>query len=92
MKSSASAVPKSDKRILALHARETSWVEIVDSQGERLFYALLGEKQDTVLMGKAPFRVVLGNPRGVALEYNGNRFDHSAFYREGRVARFYIGE
>lgn len=88
----ASAVPKSDKKTLALHARETSWVEVVDSRGARLLYALLTENQDKTLKGKAPFRVVLGNPRGVTLKYDGKPFDHLAFYREGRVARFDIGE
>ncbi len=87
---SASPASKSDPQTLTLHARETSWVEIVDSRGARLLYALL-EKQDKVLRGTAPFRVVLGNPKGVALEYDGKPFDHLAFSREGRVARFDIG-
>lgn len=50
------------------------------------------KNQDRVLTGKVPFRVVLGNPSGVAMKYQ--RQPPSITWRsavEGRVARFDIG-
>jgi len=83
---------KSDEHTLALRAGETSWVEVVDSKGQRLFYALLVRDQEKRLSGKPPFHIVLGNADAVTLEYDGRPFSHSGRYRRGRVARFHIGD
>ncbi|HTT00711.1 MAG TPA: RodZ domain-containing protein [Steroidobacteraceae bacterium] len=58
---------------VTLHFAEDSWAEVYDAHGERLFYDIGAAGSVRPIRGSAPFRVVLGNAPGVALEINGHR-------------------
>jgi cytoskeleton protein RodZ len=75
---------------LVLRARADSWVSVVDADRRRLIYRVLSAGSEQTLKGRAPFRVVLGNPNGVSVDYNGNAVDAQRYAREG-VARFEVG-
>jgi cytoskeleton protein RodZ len=75
---------------LVLRARADSWVSVIDADRRRLIYRVLSAGSEQTLKGRAPFRVVLGNPNGVSVDYNGNAVDAERYAREG-VARFEVG-
>ncbi len=49
------------------------------------------KNQDRVLTGKVPFRVVLGNPSGVAMKYQRQPPSITGVLRRRSGARFDIG-
>jgi len=55
-----------------------SWAEIVDANGDRLFYQLINNGEEIRLSGQAPFEVFLGNGPAVRIEINNSlvKFDH----------------
>jgi len=58
---------------ITLHFAEDSWAEVYDAHGGRLFYDIGAAGSVHPIRGTGPFRVVLGNAPGVALEVNGRR-------------------
>jgi cytoskeleton protein RodZ len=58
---------------ITLHFAEDSWAEVYDAHGGRLFYDIGAAGSVHPISGTGPFRVVLGNAPGVALEVNGRR-------------------
>jgi cytoskeleton protein RodZ len=76
---------------LVLHFTQDSWVEITDSTGRRLFYAMGKAGETSTLLGTAPFSILLGYSPGVSLEYNGKIIDQSPYVRQD-VARFKLGK
>jgi len=77
--------------VLVLHFTQDSWAEVKDANGNRLLYDLGRSGTDRTLHGTAPFSVFLGYAAGVAVEYNGQPFDHSPYIRQ-KLARFTVGE
>jgi len=67
-----------------------SWVDLKDSSGKRLIYDLLRAGKVRRVSGLPPFRVYLGNAKGVKIEYNGELIDIEQHTR-GNLARFRIG-
>lgn len=76
---------------LELHFQHDSWVEVYGGDDARLYYDLARTGQTVAVRGDAPFRVLLGYARGVRVEYNGVRFDHTPHIR-GDIARFELGQ
>ncbi|MEM6998681.1 MAG: RodZ domain-containing protein [Pseudomonadota bacterium] len=68
-----------------------SWIEIVDSNNNRVFHDLALKGEQYSLKGVAPFNVLLGFSKGVKLVYNGKLFDVEAHSKNG-VARFTLPE
>lgn len=63
------------------------WIDVLDSNGERIAY---GTKQSGYVMelnARGPFTITLGNPSVVAIDINQKPFDMSGF-PGGRVAKF----
>ena len=54
-----------------------SWIEVRDASGERLFADLVREGRELSVEGDAPFSVIIGDGRGVALSYNGRPLNYS---------------
>lgn len=66
---------------------DSCWIDVVDSNGERIAY---GTKQAGYVMelnAKGPFTITLGNPAVVSIDINQQAFDMSPF-PGGRVAKF----
>jgi cytoskeleton protein RodZ len=75
---------------LMLAFSDESWVEVSDASGRRLVYGLVPGGVTRTATGESPIRVVLGNAPAVAVEVNGEPFNH-ADYKRGKVARFTVG-
>jgi len=85
-----SATPVQDH--LSMRFAHDSWVEVYDHEGARLYYSLVREGKTLTLTGIAPFRVLLGYAKDVAIEYNGLPFDHRSFIHPQGLARFSLGK
>lgn len=72
---------------LVLDASAESWVEVRDARGERLLYQTIPAGRVVGLEGMAPFRVFLGNAKGVTVAIDGEAYDASR-HRRGATARF----
>lgn len=63
---------------LILTGVDESWAEVVDANGDRLFYQLINNGDEVKLSGQAPFEVFLGNAPAIRIEINNGlvKFDH----------------
>ena len=63
---------------IILTAVGESWCEVFDANGDRLFYQLMKEGDEKKLLGKAPFKVFLGDASKIRIEANKKivDFDH----------------
>ncbi len=77
---------------LAMRFARDSWVEVYDGHGTRLYYSLVKAGEAVAITGSAPFRVLLGDAKGVAIEHNGEPFDHESFIHPQGLARFTLGQ
>ncbi len=76
---------------LKMQFHADAWIEVFDSNGDRLLYRLGREGRTYQVTGIAPFKVLLGNAKEVTVMLNGQVFDHTSFIR-GQVARFFVGK
>lgn len=76
--------------VLRLDYNAESWTEVQDANGARLLYGLVPAGEVRRVEGAAPFRILLGNSRGVQVTINGQRFDHLPFARKNDTARFSV--
>lgn len=87
--SSAVAKPAQGDDALLIKSTGSSWIAVFDASGYRLLYELLNENSgDTRITGRAPFEIILGDAWNVNLQINGQDFDHSAYIKANRSARF----
>lgn len=63
-------VPTGWRRIV-VQFDERSWIDLRDARGERLLYRSVQAGRRMEVEGRPPFRVFLGNARGVQIEYSG---------------------
>lgn len=75
---------------LELRLRGTSWVEVRDATGRRLVYDLLRPGTVRRVRGRAPFRLVLGEPTAVEVRLDGEEVP-LAGARPGRTLRVTVG-
>lgn len=66
------------------------WAEIADSSGKILFSGLKKKGDELTYTEGAPFKLKLGAPSEVAIDFNGKPFDLSEFAKSGRVAKFTV--
>jgi cytoskeleton protein RodZ len=69
--------------VLDVTFTESSWTEITDARGARLFYDLGTAGRRVTLRGEPPFSVVLGNAAGVRLNLNGEAYEIPTVGRQG---------
>jgi cytoskeleton protein RodZ len=76
---------------IVLQFKGESWTTIKDSKGKRLYYGTSkADETATIYEGTPPFRLVLGKPNEVEVEYRGQAVDLSGY--KGGVARLKLGE
>lgn len=85
----ATETPGGTRAKVVLYARTASWADIRDVHGTRLLYESVAAGRTVTLEGVGPFKVFLGNGKGVDLTVNGLPYDFSAHLR-GMTARFSI--
>ncbi len=82
------AAGKSPASALALlfHFNEESWVEVRSADGKVLLQRLNAAGSEQEVDGEAPFSLVVGNAKGVALKFRGQTVDLTPYTRDS-VAR-----
>ena len=74
---------------LLFHFNEESWVEVKSADGKVLLQRLNapGSEQAVEVQGEAPYTLVVGNAKGVSLQFRGQPVDLTPYTRDS-VARF----
>ncbi|HEX5314297.1 MAG TPA: DUF4115 domain-containing protein, partial [Gammaproteobacteria bacterium] len=76
---------------LELKLAVSSWVEVYDAHGRRLYYDLASAGQILKLQSSAlPFRIFLGNAAGASIELNGKPVSVPAAGTSGTGVRFEV--
>ncbi|MCB5187670.1 DUF4115 domain-containing protein [Methylobacillus caricis] len=75
------ATPAAGSARLKFILTEASWVSVSDASGKQILNKTLAANSEEVIDGRPPFRVVIGNAAGAALEYNSNRVDLAGYTR-----------
>ncbi len=68
----------------------SSWTEVSDALGRRLYYGLYDSPAPLRVTGQLPFLVFLGNSPAVTLLFQGETHDQTAFNRANNTARFAV--
>ena len=71
---------------LLFHFNEESWVEVRSADGKVLLQRLNAAGSEQEIDGEAPFSLVVGNAKGVALKFRGQPVDLTPYTRDS-VAR-----
>ncbi|WP_019615007.1 RodZ domain-containing protein [Psychromonas ossibalaenae] len=74
--------------LLKLAFSADCWTEIVDATGKRLAFGLYTDGRVLTLNGTAPFKLVLGDPSVVEIQYQDKVIERD--FAAGRTARFSI--
>lgn len=83
----ASAQAGAGSAVLALRAKEDSWVEVREAGGRVLLSRLLKAGEALTLNGVAPLQVKIGNAHGTELQFRGRVVDLSGAASRDNVAR-----
>ncbi len=67
------------------------WLDVTDATGKKLFSGMQRSGGQLSLAGKAPYRLKIGAPGAVEIEYQGKPVDLSRFIRTNQVARLTVG-
>jgi len=73
-------------KALTLHFNEESWVEVRAADGRLLLQRLNPPGTEQTIDGEGPFTLIVGNAKGVALQFRGQPIDLSPYTRD-QVAR-----
>jgi len=84
-------LPSTGPDTLVLNITADSWIDISDTNEQKVYFDLGRTGDQLVLKGTAPFDITLGFAQGVTIDFNGENIDPSPYTRAG-VARFTLGE
>lgn len=68
------------------------WLEISDATGKKLFSGLQHTGASLNLNGKLPYRLKIGAPSAVSIQFRGQPVDLSRFVQRNQVARLSVGK
>lgn len=83
--------PAVDPNALVMNFTKDCWLEVTDSAGKKLFSGIQRSGGKLSLAGTAPYRLKIGAPAAVQIQYQGNPVDLSRFIRTNQVARLTVG-
>jgi cytoskeleton protein RodZ len=63
------------------------WLEVTDATGKKLFSGMQRKGGALNLTGQAPYRLKIGAPAAVQIQFQGKPVDLSRFIRTSQVAR-----
>ena len=72
---------------LVLNFTADCWLEVSDATGKKLFSGLQRKGGNLNLSGQAPYKLKIGAPAAVQIQYLGKPVDLSRFIRTNQVAR-----
>lgn len=83
--------PPVDPYALLLNFTRDCWLDVTDATGKKLLSGMQRSGGKLSLVGKAPYRLKIGAPAAVQIEYQGKPVDLSRFIRTNQVARLTVG-
>ncbi|MEY8712040.1 cytoskeleton protein RodZ [Mangrovibacter phragmitis] len=72
---------------LVMNFTADCWLEVSDATGKKLFSGLQHKDSTLNLAGKAPYKLKIGAPRAVTIQFQGKPVDMSRYIRSNQVAR-----
>ncbi|SCB80935.1 cytoskeleton protein RodZ [Kosakonia oryzendophytica] len=72
---------------LAMTFNADCWLEVSDATGKKLFSGMQRKDATLNLAGQAPYKLKIGAPSAVQIQYQGKPVDLSRFIRTNQVAR-----
>ena len=85
-----SATPAVDPNALVMNFTADCWLEVTDATGKKLFSGLQRKDGNLNLVGQAPYKLKIGAPAAVQIQYQGKPVDLSRFIRTNQVARLTV--
>ncbi len=84
------AAPAADPNALVMNFSADCWLEVTDATGKKLFSGLQRKDGTLNLTGQAPYKLKIGAPAAVQIQYQGKPVDLSRFIRTNQVARLTV--
>ncbi|MEB6633550.1 cytoskeleton protein RodZ [Kluyvera cryocrescens] len=84
------AAPVADANALVMNFSADCWLEVTDATGKKLFSGLQRKGGNLNLAGQAPYKLKIGAPAAVQIEFQGKPVDLSRFIRTNQVARLTV--
>ncbi|MEB0951240.1 cytoskeleton protein RodZ [Citrobacter sedlakii] len=81
------AAPAIDPNALVMNFTADCWLEVTDATGKKLFSGMQRKDGNLNLTGQAPYKLKIGAPAAVQIQYQGKPVDLSRFIRTNQVAR-----
>ncbi|HBU8850510.1 cytoskeleton protein RodZ [Citrobacter sp. Cs237] len=81
------AAPAVDPNALVMNFTADCWLEVTDATGKKLFSGMQRKDGNLNLTGQAPYKLKIGAPAAVQIQYQGKPVDLSRFIRTNQVAR-----
>ena len=85
-----SATPAVDPNALVMNFTADCWLEVTDATGKKLFSGMQRKDGNLNLVGQAPYKLKIGAPAAVQIQYQGKPVDLSRFIRTNQVARLTV--
>ncbi|PWC11072.1 cytoskeleton protein RodZ [Brenneria roseae subsp. americana] len=79
--------PASAEHALVMNFNADCWLEVLDASGKKLFSGMQRNGGSLNLDGQAPYRLKIGAPAAVQIQFQGKPVDLSRFVRSNQVAR-----
>ncbi|MEC9673880.1 cytoskeleton protein RodZ [Escherichia marmotae] len=76
-----------DPNALVMNFTADCWLEVTDATGKKLFSGMQRKGGNLNLAGQAPYKLKIGAPAAVQIQYQGKPVDLSRFIRTNQVAR-----
>ncbi|QKJ88221.1 cytoskeleton protein RodZ [Paramixta manurensis] len=83
--------PAADPNAVVMNFNADCWLEVTDASGKKLFSGMQRSGGKLSLAGTAPYRLKIGAPSAVQVQYQGQPVDLSRFIRNNQVARLTLG-
>ncbi|ELY3085763.1 MULTISPECIES: cytoskeleton protein RodZ [Klebsiella] len=83
----ANAAAAASAQDLVMNFSADCWLEVSDATGKKLFSGLQRKGGNLNLSGQAPYKLKIGAPAAVQIQYLGKPVDLSRFIRTNQVAR-----
>lgn len=81
------STPTADANALVMNFSADCWLEVTDGSGKKLFSGMQRKGATLNLAGQVPYRLKIGAPGAVQIQYQGKPVDLSRFIRSNQVAR-----
>lgn len=81
------ATPAADAETVAMTFKSDCWLQIDDASGKTLFSGMKKGGETLDVKGTAPYKLKIGAPAAVEIQYQGKPVDLSRFIKSSRVAR-----